>query len=271
MKKKALAYMEREMRLRNYSTKTIKNYVWCINEFFSFFAEGVSKINIEKMKFFLSRRQHEGKAPQTVNLYLNAMKFYYREILKCSFEIRIKFAKRPHKLPCVLTHSEIMRMIHEFANAKHRLLIGLSYGAGLRVGEAVSLKMKDISLEQRLICIRSGKGNRDRMTILPEKCFVALSKMAAVKERNDFVFESERGGKLHIRTAQKIFKRALEKAGIMKDASFHSLRHSFATHLIENGTDIRYVQELLGHKSLKTTQIYTQVTRSAIRRIASPL
>ena len=156
-------------------------------------------------------------------------------------------------------------------NYKHNLLVSLSYGSGLRVSEVIALKIKDIDFDRMTIHIKQAKGQKDRITILPTKLKNDLTNFMRSKSSNDFVFPSERGGKLTTRTVQKVFSSALVKSGIQKDATFHSLRHSFATHLLENGTDIRFVQEILGHANIRTTQRYTHVTNPQLRNIKSPL
>ncbi|MBU0598287.1 tyrosine-type recombinase/integrase [Patescibacteria group bacterium] len=260
-----------ELKLRNYSNKTIISYLGCLREYFVFLGKNYDKLDIELIKKFLLQKQKKGQAPQTINLCLNAIKFYYREIIKPSRHISLKFAKRPSKLPVILSNSEILKMIDSIRNAKHKLLISLTYGSGLRVSEIVSLKVKDLDLEELVIHIKQAKGKRDRITIFPGKLKQDMQSFIDGKEKNDYVFASERGGKLSSRTAQKVFEHALKRAGIQKQASFHSLRHSFATHLLENGTDIRYVQELLGHQNIRTTQRYTQVTHTSLKKIISPL
>jgi len=150
-------------------------------------------------------------------------------------------------------------------------MLSISYGAGLRVCEVINLKIEDVDSERNLIHIKQSKGGKDRVTILPEKIKDDLKNLMYANDNQRYLFESERGGNLTTRTAQKIFEQALKRSGIIKKASFHSLRHSFATHLLENGVDVRYVQELLGHKNIRTTQIYTHVTNMALRNIKSPL
>jgi site-specific recombinase XerD len=150
-------------------------------------------------------------------------------------------------------------------------MLSLAYGSGLRVSEIVCLKVKDLNLDELTLFVRQAKGRKDRLTILPGKIITELKQFISDKDANDYVFASIRGGKLTSRTAQKIFEHGLIKSGIKKDATFHSLRHSFATHLLENGTDVRYVQELLGHQNIKTTQIYTKVTSQKLKNIKSPL
>jgi len=150
-------------------------------------------------------------------------------------------------------------------------MLSISYGAGLRVSEVIGLKVADIDFDNLLIHIKHSKGNKDRVTVLPEKLVDEMKRLAAFKVGDDLVFESERGGKLSTRTLQKVFENGCKKANIKKKATFHSLRHSFATHLLENGVDVRYVQELLGHQNIRTTQIYTHVTNIALKNIKSPL
>lgn len=191
--------------------------------------------------------------------------------MKIPQKINLKFAKRSKKLPIVLSREEINKIIEVLPNKKHKLLISLAYGAGLRVSEVINLKVKDINPEELTIHLKDAKGKKDRITIFPEKIKFDIINIMDGKDKNNFIFESERGGKLTERTAQKVFENALKKSGIQKDATFHSLRHSFATHLLENGVDIRYVQELLGHQNIRTTQLYTRVTNPSIKKIKSPL
>ncbi len=131
--------------------------------------------------------------------------------------------------------------------------------------------MQDLDFDDLTVHIKQAKGLKDRISLIPKSLVNKLRNLVAGKANNDFVFTSERGGKLTTRTAQKVFEKALRKAGIKKEATFHSLRHSFATHLLENGVDVRYVQELLGHRNIRTTQIYTQVINPKLKNIKSPL
>ena len=191
--------------------------------------------------------------------------------MKSKVAIEIKFAKTASKLPIVLSRAEIEKILLVINNKKHNLMIALAYSGGLRVSEIINLKVKDVCLAELTIHIKDAKGNKDRITLLPEKLIGDVEKLIANKKLNDYIFPSERGGKLTERTAQKVFETALKKAGIKKEATFHSLRHSFATHLLENGVDVRFVQELLGHANIRTTQIYTKVTNPMLRKIKSPL
>jgi site-specific recombinase XerD len=215
-------------------------------------------------------KKNKGMSSQTINQNLQAINFFYRDVLKKYLKIDIKFAKTPSKLPIVLSREEIKKIIDLIDNSKHKLLISLSYASGLRVSEAVNLKVKDINLTELTIHIKGAKGNKDRITVFPERLSAEIRKLTDSKESNVYIFESERGGKITERTAQKVFENAFKNAKIGKDATFHSLRHSFATHLLENGVDLRYVQELLGHQNIRTTQLYTKVTNPSIKRIKSP-
>lgn len=272
---KYLVQMEESLRLRNYSGKTIKSYLNCLQKYSDFLLKNKEAINYltteEKVKKFLLQLQARGDAGQTINLYLNAIKYFYHEVLKSNDKIDLKFSKTNKRLPEILSRAEIEKLLMVIKNPKHNLLIALSYGAGLRVSEAINLKVKDLDLEGLTIHLRQAKGKKDRLTVFPERLKNEIGKLMAMKKKNDFVFESERGGGLTERTAQKIFENALASADIKKPATFHSLRHSFATHLLENGVDVRYVQELLGHANIRTTQIYTKVTNPSLKNIKSPL
>lgn len=266
-----LKRLENEMRLRGMSPRSVRAYVSCVRAFLLFVGQGFECLDELKVKAFLLQKQDEGLAPQSVNLYLNAITFFYRHVMKERKRLDIRFARKPKRLPVVLSHEEVLQIIGSYVNRKHQLLIALAYGAGMRVSEVVNLRVHDIDFERGLLIVRSGKGGRDRQTLLPSKLVADLKRVTALKHPDDVLFASERGGRLSTRTAQKIFEQGLKRADIHKKATFHSLRHSFATHLLEKGTDIRYVQELLGHQNIKTTQVYTRVTTRAMKRIESPL
>ncbi|MDR3559515.1 MAG: tyrosine-type recombinase/integrase [Candidatus Pacebacteria bacterium] len=266
-----LIKIENELKLRNYSRKTIKSYLACLAEYFRFVKVVGKNPDVAKIKQFLLAKQDAGQSSQTTNVHLHAIKYFYQEITKSTVAIEIKFAKTASKLPVVLSRLEIQSILDNISNEKHYLMIALAYAGGLRVSEITNLKIKDINLDELTIHLKGAKGNKDRITIFPEKLKNDFSKLIGGKNSNDFAFGSERGGKLTERTAQKVFENALKNAKIQKDATFHSLRHSFATHLLENGTDVRYVQELLGHANIRTTQIYTKVTNPMLKNIKSPL
>lgn len=265
-----LGRTKNELRLKGRSPKTIKAYLGYLHEYL-FAVENWQKLDIDFIKNFLLKRQDKDYSSSTINLYLCAIKFFYRSVLGLTDSINIRFIRRRKRLPVVLSHEEVGRIIEILKNKKHRLMISLAYGAGLRVSEVINLKIADLDFDRGLIYVRRAKGDKDRVTLLPEKLVPELQEFFAGKEFKDLLFVSQRGGRLSSRTLQKVFEQSLKRAAINKNASFHSLRHSFATHLLENGTDIRYVQAFLGHQSIKTTQLYTSVTSLGISKIKSPL
>jgi len=263
--------LTREIKLRNYSPKTLAAYVFVVRDIYAFHQRPPKELTTEDIKDYLLAKQKKGLSSQTVALYANALNFLYGEVYKRPNFVRIKHPKRSSRLPVVLRRDEIERLLAVIKNIKHRTLVALAYGAGLRVGEAVRLRVADIDLDELTITVRQGKGKKDRLTVLSASLTPDLREFMTGKTGQAYIFGSERGGRLTEATAQKVFVRALQKAGVVKPATFHSLRHSFATHLLENGVDVRYVQELLGHANIRTTQIYTKVTNPALKNITSPL
>lgn len=268
---KQLAITERELRIRNYSRRTMDSYLRGLKKYFDFKRFNFEDFDEGNVRDFLLDCEKNGGSPQTRNSFLNAIKFYYREVVGLTSPLGVRSAKKSQHLPEVLSRIEISKILEVTENRKHRLLLALSYGAGLRVSEVVDLCVQDVFSDELTIHIRKSKGRKDRITVFPESLITDIQNLDAGKDPSDFVFLSARGGKLTTRSAQKIFETALKRAGIAKPATFHSLRHSFATHLLENGVDVRYVQELLGHQNIRTTQIYTHVTNPSIKNIKSPL
>lgn len=266
-----LTQAEAELRLRNYSQRTVKIYLHFMREFLNFRGKESDQNNEAALKMFLLSLEKRGASAQTRNLSLSSIKFYFRNVSRVETPINIRTAKRAQRLPVILSRDEIQRMLGVTTNTKHRLMLGLAYGAGLRVSEVVALRVQDIDVAEKTMHIKQAKGRKDRISVLPEKLIRDLNDFISGRTGHDLVFPSEQGGRLTTRTAQKIFDHAREKAGITKTATFHSLRHSFATHLLENGVDVRYVQELLGHQNIRTTQIYTHVTNPMLKNVQSPL
>lgn len=267
-----LSSLAQELIIRGFSARTIKQYIAHNQRFLQFVGKSAREVGAEDIKkYLLFLRVQENYTNTSLNNVISALKFYYQGILKRRLFFSIKRPVREKFLPVVLSRSDIQRIIDATNNPKHRLLLSVAYGAGLRVSEVVGLRVGDIDVDELAVHVKGAKGNKDRLTIFPEKLVADTQKLVAGKATQDFVFPSARGGKLTTRTAQKIFEHALAGSGVKRSASFHSLRHSFATHLLENGVDLRYVQELLGHESVKTTQRYTHVSKVALHNIRSPL
>ena len=268
--KNVLDQTDRVLRLRNYSLKTRKAYLHYIKEYIGFVKKAQTNNKQKALEEFLLAKHKKNQSAQTINLAQSAVKFLYAKVLKDPQKIDLKFVKRNKKLPTVLSRKEIKQIITATNNAKYRLMISLGYACGLRVSEVVNLRVADFDIDELVVYIKNAKGRKDRISVLPAKLQNDLRNMIAGKDVNDFVFCSNRGGKLTTTSLQKMFRKSLTKTKIAKPATFHSLRHSFATHLLENGTDIRYVQKLLGHTNIRTTQIYTHVTNPKIINIKSP-
>jgi len=266
----ALNATEDVLRLKNYSSATRKSYLNCLHTFLKECPDN-SLLNEQHIKSFILQKQTEGLSSSTTNVYLQAIKFYLQRVLGSHTKLNVPIAKRQKRLPVTLTKSEILRILDVVINKKHKTMLALAYGAGLRISEVVALRVQHLDIGSKTVMIRAGKGQKDRISILPVSLSDDLHSLINGRDPNDLVFASERGGKLTTRTAQKIFQMACKKAGVVKSATFHSLRHSFATHVLENGTDVRYVQALLGHNNIRTTQIYTHVTNPALKNILSPL
>ncbi len=263
--------LERELRIRGFSDKTIKSYLLYNINFLKFVKKSPKSVTTENIKKYLDHLTRRGVSNTTLNLIINALKFYYKQILRRRLFGRIKRPKKEKHLPVVLSKNEIKEILSQINNVKHKLLLGLMYASGLRVSEVCRLKVKNLDFDNNILWVGAGKGAKDRQTLLPKIISRILQKYLNKKNLNDYVFASNQGGCLSERSIQKVFFRALKESGIKKQATCHSLRHSFATHLLEKGVDIRYIQELLGHKRLETTQIYTKVTANKLREISGPL
>lgn len=266
--------MIEELRLRGYSSKTIKVYVEQVKRLVRFTGKPPEEMDGKAINDYLSYLVNERKVSSSyINQAVSSIKFLFRRVLKRPVLVgEVPRPKKATKLPTVLGEEEVKRIFREVRNRKHLALLVLAYSAGLRVGEAVRLKVSDIDSERMMIHVRGGKGRKDRYTLLSAAALEILRDYAFYYRPSKWLFPGARKGKhLTERSMQRVVRRASEKAGVRKRVTMHTLRHSFATHLLERGTDLRYIQELLGHKSARTTQIYTHVTRRDLARITSPL
>lgn len=258
----------------NYSTSTLRTYCGAFAQFLRHFEyknpEGISNKEVKK---YLASLMERGLSANSGHCMVNAILFYYKQVLaNKEFEIRLPRPKKEKKLPSVLTMEECLSIFKAVDNPKHKLLLLIGYGAGLRVSEIVQLKWNDILFSEYKIHIKNAKGKKDRMVMLPFSIIQSLEIYRQLYNGKHYVFEGQFAGEPYSTTSvQQVMRDALKKSGLMKKASVHTLRHSFATHLLENGTDIRYIQQFLGHSSIKTTTIYTHLTKSAVDKIQSPL
>lgn len=263
-----------QMRIRNYSFRTIKLYKNIIRDFVRYFKAHPREIDSEQITLYLSYLIEIKKVSfSRINQTISALKFLYEKLYgRKEIFNKIDRPRKEYKLPTVLNRYEIKKILNSISNRTHRLMIALLYASGLRVSELVRLKVKDIELQDLLIFVRGGKGKKDRRTILSEKSVADLKRLMHSKDKDDWLFAGQKDGRHYsIRSVQHIFERALKKSGVKKQASCHTLRHSFATHLLESGVDIRYIQELLGHRKIETTIIYTKVRKPGLDKIKSPL
>ncbi len=261
-----------ELKIRGFSKRTVDSYLFHNRKFLEFVNKDPKSVVEDDAKRYLAYLLTELKySPRSVNLALSALKFFHNEILQNSAFNGLKAPKSEKKLPTVLTKDEIKKLLNAVTNPKHRLLIEFMYSAGLRVSESVSLKVDDLDLNEKMGKIRHGKGNKERYIILSNNLIQHLNDYLAKRKDNSPYIFSIKGRPITIRQAQKVVKEAAKTAGIKKRVFCHALRSSFATHLLEAGTDIRIIQELLGHSDLSTTQIYTKVSTQQLKKVKSPL
>lgn len=267
-----LETVQRELKIGGYRQRTIQAYTLVLKEFFSFRHGKYGQSPKELVKDFLMYKKDKNCSYKTLHVYLSGVKFYYRHIEEYPQEIDVKFPRTRRRLPVVLAKDEILYLIGTFYNLKHKLIVSLTYGAGLRVSEVANLKIKDLNYKEGIIYINDSKGGTDRITLLPTSLENELRQITRDRALNEPVFIGPKGKKLTTRTLQKIFSSGLNRANIKKPATFHSLRHSFATHLLEEGVNMRYIQELLGHRNIRTTEIYTHISqRMILKNVQSPL
>jgi site-specific recombinase XerD len=265
--------LESELRARKYSPRTIKIYLYYNRSFCRGMQKRPEEIRGEDIKNYLSYLDKtRDLSASSMNLVISALKFFYHNVMKRDGVADRRRPRQDKKLPEVLSESEVQKLLGCEKNPKHRLLLMLAYSSGLRVSEVVALKKEHIDFKRRTILVHSGKGRTDRYTLLSDRAAEFLLQYCALHNIRDWIFSGYPADHhLSIRSAQAIFDKALQKAQIAKQATIHSLRHTFATHLLERGTDIRYIQELLGHAALRTTQRYTHVARRTVLKIQSPL
>ncbi len=261
-----------QLVVKRYAPNTVRAYLSQIKNFLSYFAKDAKNISTKEIEQYIQKCVEVDKISfSTQKNVLGTIKLFYKLVFDRKIDIDYLYPDRyEHKLPKVLSQAEVKKILSCTKNLKHRAILSLIYSAGLRVSELLNLKIIDIDSDRMMIRIEDSKNNRDREVMLSERLLVLLRKYFRAFQPKVYLFEGQTGGKYSARSVQAILKQSLKRAGIKKPVTVHTLRHSFATHLIENGTDVRIVQELLGHKNIKTTQIYTHITDQTKRKVKSP-
>lgn len=269
----ALEKLELEVKILGKSPHTLSMYSFYIKKFAEFINKPPLKVTKDDIKKYLAYLRSDQKvSTSTISLVRSSLRYLFNAILsKPIVDKEFDRIKKEKKLPVVLTKEEVKKIIDSTDKKRDRLIFSLIYGSGLRISECLNLKVDDLELEAKTGHIKSGKGKKDRMMIIPSSINEELKKYIQSKAITGYLFTNSKGDPLNQRTIQHLFKKLINKIGIKKEVSCHSLRHSYATHLYEAGTDIRTIQILLGHSDLSTTQIYTQVSTTQLKKIKSPL
>lgn len=273
---KNLQLVIKQLTLKAYSNSTIRTYRGELMVFFQVLSTiPADKLTTEDVKRYLLKCLKDGLTENTLHSRINALKFYYEQVLgRDKFFVDIPRPKKAQQLPNVLGEKEITRLFNAVTNKKHKAILFMAYSAGLRVSEVINMKLKDIDSDRMQLFIERSKGKKDRYVNLSPIVLDVLRKYIQLSDPKPtiYLFEGQVPGSMYsARSAQKIFQMARNNAGIKKDVTFHSLRHSFATHILEKGIDIRYIKDILGHFNIKTTERYLHVKREQLINIISPL
>ena len=271
---KLLMRFKDEMVQRNLSRRTIGNYLSAAASFCAWYGSVVEDADADAVARYARMLSQERKySPRTINLVIAALDFFFSKVLgKQDMVSGVSRMKLGRALPKIYSQEEVSRILSALSNTKHRVMLVLAYSCGLRVAELVRLRWRDIDTDRNLIWVRRGKGAKDRSVMLSRTVLKALKGFNSSAPGSAYIFAGQDAGS-HItaRSAEKIYTQACIKAGVEKRGGIHTLRHSFATHLHEKGYDIRIIQELLGHASSKTTEIYTHVSNRTISKVVSPI
>jgi integrase/recombinase XerD len=256
------------------SERTLKTYQNAFEDFINYYKDiDLNAIDDKMILEFMRHLVIERKVSESYqNQVINSIKFYYEKVLRGKRKTYlIDRPKKEKKLPTVLNEAETRLLLNATDNLKHKAILMMAYSSGLRLGELINLKIKDIDSKRMQVRVEQAKGKKDRYTILSNKMLAVLREYFVRYKPKEWLFEGEKGGQYSARSVQKVATAAIKKAGITKKASIHTLRHTFGTHLLENGTDLRYIQSLMGHESSKTTEIYTHITTKGFDQIKNPL
>jgi len=266
------SYLEK-LELKRYANNTVRTYVQLFETFINhYYEKDINNLDENDIRNYLSFLITSNKSDSYINQAINSIKFYFEIVLGMPNRFYdIERPQKKQKLPVVLSKEEISRLLNTTTNIKHICILQLLYSAGLRRSELINLEITDIESDRMLIFVKDAKGGKDRYTLLSNALLQNLRTYYREYRPDKYLLEGQKGGKYSVESVGKIVKRAAKKAKIIKRVSSHTLRHSFATHLLENGTDLRYIQTLLGHNSSKTTEIYTHVAINKYESIKSPL
>ena len=265
---------ERDLRITGLGDRTVVAYQSCVDKYLSHYNHRIDPYSCLQVKDFLHYLMQERKVSRAyMHQYYSALKLFYSITLKKEWEImKIPRVKSIKKLPDILSREEIKSIFDSTRNIKHRAILMVTYSAGLRVSETAALKIVDIDSNRMAIKVSGGKGQKDRYTLLAKKTLRFLREYWQMYRPENWLFEGQKRFKpLHPSTLQRIFLSAKEKAGIRKKVSIHSLRHAFATHLLEQGVDVHVVQRLLGHRSITATMVYLHLKKENLMKVISPL
>jgi len=265
--------IERNMEMRRYSQRTIDTYTSCLRKYLDFTIRNcLIPEEEESIVRFMHHIVQKGYSRSSQNQYVNAIKYYLEKYLKLdkTYYFEIERPRKERKLPKVLSQEEVAAIFKEVTNLKHKTVLSMIYAHGLRVGELLNMQLKDIDSSRMIVQIRNGKGAKDRQVPLSVKMLKMLREYFLVYRPKAYLIEGQGGGQYSDKSVGAILKRAARNAGIRKRVVTHMLRHSYATHLMEKGTDTRIIQRLLGHSSIKTTEIYTHVSQDHLKEFRSP-
>jgi integrase/recombinase XerD len=268
-----LKKLEIELKISKNSSYTLRNYLDANKQLLEQSHKQPEELAVDDVKMFMAEKLTE-KSSSSIILFLAAVKYAYLNILKKDITLGIKRPKKEKRIPVVMSKEEVKRLINSIYSDKSRLMVSMLYACGFRISELINLKIEDLDFIEKTGMVKQAKGKKDRVFNIPEFLVVDLNKQIEFQKKlnHELLFSNEEtGNKLSASNIEKIVRKAVKRAGIQKDVHCHTLRHSFATHLLENGVDIRKIQELLGHADLSTTQIYTHVSKEELKKIKSPI
>ncbi|MBU2638507.1 MAG: tyrosine-type recombinase/integrase [Nanoarchaeota archaeon] len=265
-----LKKIETELKIQGKSQRTIRMYCYFNRKFIEFANKEPEQITTDDIKAYLAELISKGNNAASLALARSSLKYFYDEMLEKGIMAKIKTPKRHRKIPDVLTKEEVKLLIENAGSLRNKLLIEIMYASGLRVSECASLKVDDLNLKEKNGLLKHGKGGKDRFFILSEQVIADLGQYLKQNSGNTYLFPGTKGP-ITAKAIQDVIKRVAKRTDIKKHVHCHGLRHAFATHLLEAGTDIRVIQELLAHSNLQTTQFYTQISKQQLMRVKSPM